>query len=68
MSAESQLPLDLEPYDYAWQVQCTHHLVDERTGEPFRWVIGSWSQAHSERVAERIQRENPGVVAVVERR
>lgn len=63
-----QLALDLDPYDYAWRVQCTHHRIDERTGEPFRWVLGCWSQASAELTAMCVRREHPGVEAVALRR
>lgn len=57
-----------EPNDYRWQVQCVHHVVDERTGEPFRWVIGCWSEENARETAARIEREHPGVTAKAVRR
>lgn len=55
-------------YDYSWQVQCTHHKIDERTGEPYRWTLGASGRDDAERVAARVRELHPGVRAEVERR
>jgi hypothetical protein len=47
--------------DYRWRVQVTHHLVDERTGEPYRWVLGCWSEESARECAARVVAIHPGV-------